>query len=418
MIRCPLNLLASISPDRIAFRRDQTTYSYAMWEDWVAQAVVYFKELGVKSGDEVVISSQISIQWAVSWLALIRLGAVALMVNPKRPDAPPVSMPIPDYDPAGVFAHEAVLLSPDAPVSILTTSGTTGTPKFAMHSLGQFLANAGRVNAALGMDISSKILLTLPVFHVGGATWLWRSLLAGAELVISSLPVDQAVPGYGITHFSWVPTQLYRFLKSYAGPIQWPSLKVLFLGGAAVSDALLLEATRQGLPVWVSYGMTEMTSTMALRAPGEDVFRAMPGVEIKITDDQGVKVRSDSLFLGYYSPDFVRLPTDSEGYFLTGDFGESLGEGFTILGRKDDLIISGGENIWPSEIEAALLRIPGVVHAKVNAIDDPEFGQRPVAYVELHPDVFFDEVWIKDQLRLVLPGFKVPVWITPFPELF
>lgn len=265
--------------------------------------------------------------------------------------------------------------------TLLMTSGTTGRPKIAAHSFENHLSSARAMVQKLQLGPDSRYLLNLPLFHVAGIATLLRTFFAGATLVLEG--------GAGITHLSAVPTQLHT-MKPF------PKLKTLLLGGAPLM-ATLPEKTLG------SYGMTEMSSTIAV---GTKWLTPLPHVEVKIDKKGQIWVRGPSLFQGYFEKGELLLP-QQEGWFATGDLGSWREDGaFEWLGRADRQFISGGENIQPEEIEKALTALPGILSARVDAKSDDQYGKRPVASIETSRDV--TEAEIKELLEETLPRFKIP----------
>ena len=363
--------------------------SYAELDRRVTAKIAALVAQGVKPGDSVDVCAVLNSEWIVTWLALVKLGAVGVMRHPK--------------DKGEVKEKDEVKQA--GLISMIRTSGTTGEPKWAGHDLSAYLESAAVVNAALGVSEQSRIWLNLPVTHIGGLAWVWRALLARATVVVS----DTLPPG--TTHLSWVPTQLIRALRDPAQIDALRQVSVIYLGGAPVAESVLQTAWSLGLAVWPTYGMTEMTSSIAIRRVGEPGFRVLPGREVKLDASGGIWVRGKSLFSGYVRGNGLVLPLDSEGFFETRDVGAWAGDFLTILGRCDDLMIRGGENIWPSEIEAALGAVSGVTAAKVWGVADPEWGQVVHARVWVAPEWEGDCAEIQQNLRGFLPGFKIPTFL-------
>ena len=228
----------------------------------------------------------------------------------------------------------------------------------------------------------------------GGLSILFRCLLAGATV---ALPEPGASPGssieeLGITHVSLVATQLRRLLKEKP---ETGGLKAILLGGGPAPESLLEEAVGRSLPVRNSYGLTETTSqvtaTPSETGPGLGDLRTAGRVlnyrEVSVSREGEILVRGETLFAGYVEGDRVERPLDAEGWFHTGDLGEFDASGnLRVLGRSDNLFISGGENVQPEEIEAALELLEGVERAVVTPVPDAEFGRRPVAFVKMADD--------------------------------
>lgn len=246
-----------------------------------------------------------------------------------------------------------------------------------------------------------------------------RCFFSGSTIVLSDLPLVDSISSFGVTHLSMVPTQLIRLLKepsAAVGKVK-TSLKCLLLGGAPIATDLLEQANSASLPIYTTYGMTEMGSMITLSESyvKKSSGKLLPYREMKIQDEQ-ILVRGKTLFQGYWDTESEKvIKNESNGWFATKDLGQMSSDGeLMVTGRIDRQFISGGENIQPEEIEQALLQIPGIRQASVLPLEDGEFGARPVAFID-------DETRghtlqsIKDALSPLLPSFKHPVHIFRMP---
>jgi len=270
--------------------------------------------------------------------------------------------------------------------TLLLTSGTTGEPKLAGHSLENHETSAEMMIEQLELGPGDSYLLNLPLCHVAGIATCVRTFLAGATLVLDE-------EAENITHVSMVPTQLWRELERKTLS---PKLKCLLLGGSPVAPSLLKKA--EHLPVLVSYGMTEMSSTVAV---GKEALTPLPRTEVRLDKEGQILTRGPTLFQGYEGKAL------KGEWFATGDIGKALGENsFRWIGRKDRQFISGGENIQPEEIERALMQIPGVLEAAIYGKPHEEFGVVPAAKITVEKS--YTEEEIKEHLEENLPRFKIP----------
>jgi O-succinylbenzoic acid--CoA ligase len=266
---------------------------------------------------------------------------------------------------------------------LLYTSGSTAAPKIAVLSLDNLLANASTVISPLDLKPGDQWRLTLPHFQVGGIGIVMRCILARATIVLDDSP--------DITHLSYVPTHLYR-----ATPV-YKHLRCLLLGGAPILSY------PKHLPVYTTYGLTEMASMVTLNGS------VLPNRELRISPDGEIWVRGPSLFQGYLGS------SPQQDWFPTGDLGRYENGKLEIIGRKDWMFISGGENIQPEEIEQELLALPEIIEAAVLPIDDPEFGKRPVAVIKASTS--FDLKWMQSQLSKRLPKYKIPIALLFIDEM-
>ena len=313
----------------------------------------------------------------------------------------------------------------DAPALVVFTSGSTGMPKAVALSLGNFLWSAEGANQVMSLVPGDRWLLSLPLHHVGGLAIVFRTLLAGATLVVPADRHDLArtIATQGITHLSLVPTQLHRLLQTPAGRSALQLLKLILLGGAGIPEPLLQQAGELGLPVFASYGCTEMASQVAtgpLRKREnrwQTAAAVLPHRELRIDDSGAIHVRGKTRFLGYLTDSGIQPPFDAKGWFATGDLGRWDGERLEVLGRKDAMFITGGENVHPERIERELLAFPGTEQALVVPVEDAEFGARPVAFVRMAAGVGFPkELHFRTFLHTRLAGFERPDLILPWPE--
>lgn len=267
---------------------------------------------------------------------------------------------------------------------LLFTSGSEGAPKGVLLSEQGFRAHRQASRARLAPSGFDRWLLSLSPAHVGGLAMLLRAQHEpGSTLVCPGPDWTQDVAGtiarHRISHVSLVPTLLRRLVS--AGEAA-DHLRLVLVGGARCPPELAAEAIRKGFPLRLTYGLTEAHSQVATSLPGspaESVGPPLPDVEVKIEARTGrILVRGPTRLHGYLGR--RRLAPDA--WFRTGDLGSMDGEGnLWVRGRSDDLIITGGENVDPTEVESALESIPGVAGACVVGEEDPEWGQRLVALI-------------------------------------
>ena len=305
------------------------------------------------------------------------------------------------------------------PATIIFTSGSTGAPKAALHTFGNHYHSAVGSNANIALQPGDRWLHSLPLYHVGGLSILFRCLLAGATIVLPEpgTSIGESIAGLGATHVSLVSTQLSRLLRECA---DLGGLRAVLMGGGPVPSSLVDEALARGLPLHTSYGLTEMASQVTTTPPGashEELLtagRALPNREVSISERGEILVRGETLFAGYVEGEELDRPLDEEGWFHTGDLGELDASGYLrVGGRMDNLFISGGENVQPEEIEEALCRLEGVDEAVVVPVPDREFGSRPIAFVRATGR---DPEDLARELEPLLPRFKIPVSFYPWPE--
>jgi o-succinylbenzoate---CoA ligase len=316
----------------------------------------------------------------------------------------PGATPLPVFA-ARAAAAEPVHVDPAHVQTILFTSGTTGRPKAAQLTVAAHLANARASIETLEIDDSSSYLCNLPLFHVGGIAIAVRCAVAGAAVVLhdrfDATETAEALVS-GVTHASLVATTLRRLLETRE---RFPdSVRAVLVGGGPVPADLLTRARAAGLPVLQTYGLTEAASQVTAErlrdADGTTAGWPLPGIEVRIADGE-IEVRGPSLMLGYLGEPPLR------GCFRTGDLGAIDERGRLIVhARRTDLIVSGGENVYPAEVEAALLRHRDIVECSVLPWPDREFGQVGCAAVVSRRTL--SDAELREHCRALLAPFKVP----------
>lgn len=310
----------------------------------------------------------------------------------------------------------------EAPLALIMTSGTTGPARAAVLSQRAFLASAEASAGNLGWRDDDRWLLCLPLAHIGGLSVLTRCLLARRPFVLADswqrassgeALLDALVEGRS-TLVSVVPTQLSRLLELVPESEPLPArVRAILTGGAATPAALLARCSARGWPVLTTYGASEACSQVATQAPGESPLaggcgRPLRGVSVTIDAASRIRLAGPTLFSGYHPGS--ASPFDAEGWLRTQDLGRIDGEGrLHVLGRADEIIISGGENVAPSEVERALEACGGVRQACVFGVPDERWGQIVAAALLLEPgerDVALAR--LRSHARAELAHFKRP----------
>jgi O-succinylbenzoic acid--CoA ligase len=409
--------------------------SYGQLDQWAAARADQLRRRGITRGCRLAMPARSLPQQIVDFWALLRCGATAVLLSPRWPPAAideAVSLvaarrfdgPLALDRRAGGAADETSPLRPLAqiaasPATIIFSSGSGGTPKAIAHSLSAHLASAYGANRNLPLQVSDAWLLSLPLFHVSGLGILFRCTLAGAAIVVppSDLTLGEQLRQSRVTHVSLVPTQLIRLLDESAAPPA--TLRVALLGGGPLSVDVIVRARRAGWPLATTYGLSEMASQVTATTATADeeelstAGRVLSGRELAIAGDGQIMVRGMPLFDGYVRGNAIVPATNEVGWFPTGDVGHLDSQGRLIVhGRRDHMFISGGENVYPEEIERALLGVPGVHQAVVVPVADRQFGHRPVAFVEGPQQTILE--WRK-VLADRLPAYKIPIRFLPWP---
>lgn len=414
---------------------------------------------GLRPGDRLALQAEKAPEVVTAYLACLRAGLVFLPMNPSytpqesaylRGDAKPALTllgeglapgPADLGRSAPLAAYVAEALAAEAPPpegppggaerlqALLYTSGTTGRPKGAMLSAGNLAVNAKVLAGLWGFTADDVLLHALPLFHTHGLfVALNTVIVAGAsalflpgftaESVLAALPQCSVMMG--------VPTYYTRLLERPAlTPALCQGMRLFISGSAPLSPATHAAfAARTGQAILERYGMTETNMLTANplagpRRPGS-VGPALPGTALRIVDPESgaplppgsvgsVEVKGASVFQGYWqAPEKTQAEFRADGYFITGDLGFLDAEGYLhLVGRAKDLIITGGLNVYPAEVEAALTALPGIADAAVIGVPHPDFGEAVLALV-VPQEAGADLAAWRAALRTKLAPYKCP----------
>jgi O-succinylbenzoic acid--CoA ligase len=305
--------------------------------------------------------------------------------------------PNPAWGNARRSALQRLGASPDSEL-LIATSGTEGEAKAVMLRGANLRAAAAASRSRLPIGPGDVWLNCLPLYHIGGMAILHRCAEAGATVLLHEGFEPLRVLGdlAGVTHLSLVPAMLARLLEAGQDAPPPATLKQVLVGGGPLSATLAGRARRAGWPLRVSYGMSETGSQLATLPslpedwqPGQ-VGLPLPGFALEIRDEQGqpttrvgrIHVRGNAVMAGYANPAGQSGQGLDRGWFASGDLGSLDAQGrLTVLGRHDDLLVSGGVNVHPQAVEEALKRCPGVEDAALTAIADEVWGDLLVAVV-------------------------------------
>jgi o-succinylbenzoate---CoA ligase len=385
--------------------------------------------------------------------------ALAEEIAQGLPEVAHAAISIQPASPQSSITHSVVLHSGDALVeatsdallrtlidlndtqAIIYTSGTTGHPKGVLITYGMQWWNAIGSALNLGHDPADRWLACLPLFHVGGLSILMRSIINGISVVLhekfDAIAINRALCEERVTIISVVAVMLQRMLAALETEQEdhgYPStLRCVLLGGGPAPRPLLEDCARRGIPVSQSYGLTESCSqavtlvpTDALRKLGSAGRPLLP-VQLKIVQDDRtahageagiIHLKGPTITPGYADRPQETAQTIQDGWLSTGDMGYLDEEGYLyVLDRRNDLIISGGENVYPAEIEAVLLSHPDVEEAGVCGQPDEQWGQVPIAFVRPLPHSTIDIAALQAYAAERLARYKQPHTIHPVDQL-
>ena len=463
-----LRAAAEAYADRPAYVEADRTVTYRDLLHRVRETASGYRQLGLATGERVVVWAPNSIEWAVAALAVSYAGGVLVPANSRytghevadivdrtgarlvvaadgflgrtqiddlraASDLPSVLRVIDVADLAQVSADPADIddaagqVSPDDVADILFTSGTTGRPKGAMSAHRQTIGVADAWASLGGVTAEDRYLVVNPFFHsFGYKIGIVVGLLTGATLhPVAAFDVDETmrlIQDAGITVFPGAPT-LYQSLLTAPRRAEFDlsSLR-LAVTGAAVVPVVLIERMRAAGPeglaidnVVTAFGMTEaVVATMCRDGDPADTVantcgRAIPGMEARIGDGGELLLRGEYVMLGYLDdPEATREAIDEDGWLHTGDVGTLDDQGnLTITDRLKDMYISGGFNVYPAEVEQALMRLEGVNDVAVVGVPDERMGEVGKAYVVRGSDALSpDDIVAFAKERLA--NFKVP----------
>lgn len=461
---------AQVSPQKLALIFEERRWTYEQLNRQVAQMAAQLAAAGVERGQHVAVLMSNRAEYVFLIHALARLGVVMVPLNirltpdelrwqvcqadcaaiiygsetaqratsladsvtqlvsvdeVREPGCPPLLNISVD---ASAWASRP--LDVEATQGIVFTSGTTGQPKGAMLTFNNHLWSAMASAYRLGTDPTDRWLACMPLFHVGGIAIIFRCCLYGTAVVLHNgfnpVAVSRALDTQQITLISVVPTMLHRLIESHRKSLAASALRCVLVGGAATSPALVEQCLVLKLPVATTYGLTEAASQVATatleqvaRKPGT-VGKPLLFSQVRILDEAGqemaageignIAVSGPTVMQGYYRQPDATQKTLRNGQLHTGDLGYLDDNGdLWVVQRRADLIVTGGENVYPVEVEQVLAQHPNVTDACVIGLNDDEWGQRVAAAVVIDGPVngLTDQTLV-EFCRERLAGYKLP----------
>jgi O-succinylbenzoic acid--CoA ligase len=301
---------------------------------------------------------------------------------------------------------------------ILATSGSGGEPKGVMLTGANLAAGVRAFLDRFPLRTSDLWLDCLPLFHIGGLAILYRCLAVGASVLVherfDAERLWRDLQSEGVTHLSLVPAMLGRLLDVAGNRAPPPHLRVVLVGGGPLSIVLVERARAAGWPLWVGYGMTETTAVCAaMPVPASGwregvVGKPLKGFEVRVGGGEPgsvgvIRLRGPAVMRGYLNPEALPGAGMVDGWLETSDLGRLDEEGcLTVLGRADEVLVSGGELVAPVQVEGLLLRCPGVREVAVAGIRDPYWGDIAAAWVVGDWDLRALDAWCRRRLPAYL----------------
>ena len=405
---------AADHPDRVALvAPDGATIAYRELLARVRRLAAALRTAGIGSADALGVTGLPVLPAALLVHASARVGCALVPVDPRRPAQwrtalwleSGVGSALSSAAELGVLESMADAVEADAPIRaapdavqlIVATSGSGGEPKGAMLTGRNLAASVHACRERLGLQGDDRWLLCLPVYHLGGLAILHRCLQAGACAVLhDGFEADRVwhdLVDRQITHLSVIPAMLAHLLDVAGDAPAPPALRRVLVGGAELSPALAERAGRAGWPVCPSYGCAETGSLVAAclpeeRCPAGCVGRPLGAFDVQVVDEHGhptwdvgrIRITGEALMAGYANPERrPGLGLDGD-WFTTGDLGRlDAGGRLWVTGRGDDIVVTGGENVHPRQVEETLRVCPGVGEVAVTSRPDPVWGATLVA---------------------------------------
>ena len=447
-----------IEPERKLFSFNDRVIDRGSFLDLTSKTASNLARSGLLPGDRVLIAGENSLDLVIAHVACLRLGLIVVPVNSSYKEAE-LAFLIEDAKPRAALVdqeewHELLisidsdlfvsptavetrsaplpdldLAKPEDPALIAYTSGTTGKPKGAVHTQRSLLAGALSVAKAWEWTESDCLLLCLPLFHIHGmGIGLHGTLLVGGSAVLQKGfdkdLVFSEIAENNCSMFFGVPT-MYQRLVEDERISQRASLRLCVSGSAPLPADLHQQLKNKGgVDVLERYGTTETMLTISNPYSGErragSVGFPLPGVEIQIeTESKEVLVRGESVFKGYWSKQKETNDSFNSGWFKTGDIAEISHDNYvSINGRIKDLIITGGLNVYPQEVDEVIQSHPEIAEAAVSGVESQEWGEEVVAWVVMEKgieSIDIDEV--RKYVSQYLASYKIPKRLVIVKEL-
>ena len=414
-IKCPIQIASELIPTAIFIVEKNKKITFKEAHHLCCLIQTNIKKLGLKKHDRVALDTRLLVPFILYFWACLREGFVVYPINYKLPKdvrrkhliflkATFIDAYIPNLVEQPCSIQRLHL---KAITNIITTSGSSGEPKFVEHRLENHYFSYMGIKTPLKVSSKTRWLLNLPVYHISGLSILFRMIFSSGSIVISDdldWNLNQS------THASFVPTQIQDLMDQKKECLLL-HMKVVLIGGSVMSECVKQALIRANVSAFVCYGLTESTSLITLGNIEEypNVGRVLP-FRCLTFKNEDLFFKGKILFNGYVDDDgFTRLELDEDDRFNTGDLGLIKDNKIFVNARKGAMIISGGENIYLNEIEFELLKHPSVKQCVVVGADHKRFGKVAHAYVDTTKKMdqsMIDE--FNDFLKKTLPNYKCP----------
>ncbi|RPF50280.1 o-succinylbenzoate--CoA ligase [Aquisalibacillus elongatus] len=434
---------------------DDTTYTFLDLQNDAKRLAKHFSNQGFQKGDHIALLSDNCYEFAVAVHALSYIGAVGCLLNTRLTKSE-LAFQLEDANVQGLifqskYENTALKLKEELEVltvplqiphvewlesdselkldnvsHILYTSGTTGNPKGVQLTYGNHYWNATASVLNLGLHSNDRWLLSLPMFHVGGLSILFKSVIYGMPVHLHERfdvdTIHHDIMNKGVTVMSVVALMVEELMKRL-GDGQYPdTFRCFLLGGGPASQSLLEHCRDKNVPVFQSYGMTETASQFCtldedsmlskIGSSGKALFPGQlkiveEGQECSANEIGEIYVKGPTITPGYWNRTDANEDTFDHDWLKTGDLGYLDEDGYLfVVDRRKDLIISGGENVYPAQIESVLKGMNGIQDVGVVGVDDDKWGQVPAAFVVLNDAVSKGDIQAFAEANLA--KYKVP----------
>ncbi|PEK99575.1 o-succinylbenzoate--CoA ligase [Bacillus sp. AFS017336] len=441
-----------LTPDRVAVATDVEEITFKELHNRVLNLAYKFHQLGIKDESHVSVLMNNSVEFIQVVYALHYIGATSILLNIRLSDDE-IRYQLENSDSEFLIVTNSNAIKvpeniklinidglehvemKDFPIrynfdedkiaTMMYTSGTTGFPKAVLQTYRNHFNSAVASVLNLGLEQQDVWLVCLPMFHVGGLSTVYKSAIYGMKIVITNKADAQTIKDcvikHNVTILSVVTKVLNDLLTLVEGTNDLKSVRAALLGGGPAPLPLLQKASSLNVPVYQTYGMTETCSQIATLSPEYmlsklgSAGKALFGCTLEIKEDGRtclpgevgeIVVKGPNVSKGYYKLD---RDLNASDYLYTGDLGYVDEDGFLfVVDRRSDLIISGGENVYPAEIESVLLSHPDIIEAGVTGKEDPAWGKVPVGFVISKSSNPPSQEELIEYCRDKIAGYKIP----------